>query len=186
MFLEMNPKPSRTPIGGSNRIEAALDATLAEVAQARSATEEGRRKLEAEQLRITMLVDAARKLAETLPPVQRETYLRRIEEADQSVESPQRGTLTYGRVIDFLSRKPRPEIVTPTQVRNGLRADGYECDPKTISNIMTYLVRNKRLERINWGEYRIVDEGVGLRTSVEIPGTDYAQRLTEHDIGDKE
>jgi hypothetical protein len=176
----MAARPSTDPTLDT-RYEAALEATFEDIAQSRVTADECRRQWEAEEARVTSLVDLAEHLIERLPEGRRPLYRQRLRNRPQTSAATAKGGPTFSNVINLFSRSTRQEW-TASEIQDELASQGIVSNQKAISNILNYLLRAGKLQRVARGQY-VVREAGGVVISEEIDGAEYGQtRLTEHDV----
>lgn len=107
------------------------------------------------------LLAAEASLIALLPADKRAKY---VPDAAVEPQHSARGSVAYDNIVRLFERS-EPRSWTAPAIQIALKSEGVEMDLKPVHNVLNYLARSRRLQRISRGRYLVVGYGVGLVTS---------------------
>lgn len=151
--------------------EDALVTALDDLGRAQSDAEEAKNYLRKVEARISELGTLVRHLISELPPDRRARFAKQLADFRLTPSEERSTGPVYNNVIDLFTRETRREW-TASEVQIALAESGVHADPKAVYNVLNYLARKGRLQRIGRGHYLVKDLGVSFHLDQDIEGTD--------------
>jgi hypothetical protein len=108
---------------------------------------------------------------ETLLPLVDADKRQSFQIPDRSIQKFSHGTDAFNKIVFLVQRYPDRQWTTP-DLQEALEKEGIKAEVKQIYNILAYLQKDGRLQRVDRGKYRLRDIGAGLVTSDDLAGTD--------------
>jgi hypothetical protein len=141
--------------------EDAQSSNLRVVLSLLSDIERARVVRESAEQQIKSLAETIATMARDLSPAERDKYLERMANVTGIHLHTSRGGDVYEDVIRFFRENSGREW-SARQVHEALTGSGPEPDMKSIYNIISYLAKTGRLQRVARGRYVIRGLGVGI------------------------
>jgi hypothetical protein len=145
----------KSQINSPRPYQAALESLMGELEDAQNEARDKRIDLAIAEARILDLCETARRLVEMMPPHDRADLRHRIAAIVQPLGRLSRGaTIAYSNILDLLMNEPGKDWSAP-EVHNVLVAKGIPSDQEQVHNVLQYLARKQRIERVSRGRYRL-------------------------------
>jgi hypothetical protein len=140
--------------------EAALAQALSEEASTRDLLEKLRAKVILLDADIAKLSDAVDALMPLIPADRRAPFAEKLA-AMRPPAKLNRGTTAYEAIVELLDRSVAREWSAP-EVQDALISAGTPIQAEQVHNVLSYLMRRKRLSRTGRGKYVLIRPLPGL------------------------
>ncbi len=144
--------------------------------------ERARVERDAAEARLDRFAETIQVLIAGLPRAEQDEFQRRFEAVriGGAPAPSNRGGEVYGNVIQLFRKQPHREW-TASDIQTALAQEGAATDAKAVHNVLTYLARTGRLERVARGRYIAREFGVEIQMEMD-EGDPGSARATEHDL----
>ena len=136
--------------------EAAIKTALTDLQELAEQEQQAREYLNDLEKRTAEIESLIRKLCALLPEDKAAKYIDMLGHGPAPLEvDTNRGGDVFNNVVSLVFRNPNPEREwNSAQIRDELEKNGMEVDTKAILNVLSYLAKTGRMERISRGRYR--------------------------------
>jgi len=152
--------------------ESALIAVEDDLQEARDRLQEAESKAQQVRANVEELESLANQLIARLPEARAIGFTKRIfQERASASQVDARGGPIYNNVIELFEQDKKKEWTAPA-VHDALSAQGESIQPKAIHNVINYLYRTGRLQRVSRGRYMIPGYGFGIMSGHDFEDVD--------------
>jgi hypothetical protein len=150
--------------------ELAIEAGLRDLLTERQISAAAKQTAAAADERGQELITAVTSVIALLPPDRRQDFRMRLQALlGEEVPVSTKGSEVYDNVVDLLTRQPKREITT-AEVKQQLSESRPHYDPKAVDNVLGYLAKSGKLQRVGRGRYRIRDHNVAFQPGFDFEG----------------